>query len=121
VLTEFTMDVSAKWKSKRRCFHVFVALIIFAPTLTPVHAQVAGSTLSGRVTNPNGSSVLNARISIKNKADEGARNLTINPDGSFALQNLLPGTYEITVSAPSFADTKRELTIALGVNQGWIS
>jgi len=111
------MDVSAKWKSKRRCFPVFVALFILAPSLTRVHAQAAGSTLSGRVTSPNSSSVLNARISIKNMENGGARTLTVNPDGSFALQNLLPGTYEITVSAVGFTDTKRKLAISLGVDQ----
>ena len=113
------MDASAKWKrkSKRYRFLVFVALFVLGPTSTRVHAQVTGSTLSGKVTGPNSSGVSNADISIKNMENGRARTLTVNPDGSFALQNLLPGTYEITVSAFGFADTKKSLTIVLGVDQ----
>ena len=111
------MDVVAKWKSKRLSLSVFAALIIFASTLTQVYAQAGGGTLSGRVTSPDGSGVLNARISIKNMENGDVRTLTINPDGSFVLQNLLPGVYEITVSAPGFTTTKRKSAITLGVDQ----
>jgi hypothetical protein len=117
LLTMSTWTLVQNRKSKRYGSVVFRALIILASTLPLVHAQVTGSTLSGRVTSANGSSVLNARISIKNIENEEAKSLTVNPDGSFAFVHLLPGTYEITVSAPGLTDASRKLTMALGVNQ----
>jgi hypothetical protein len=39
-------------------------------------------------------------------------------DGSFTLRNLPPGTYEITASAPGFADVRTTVTI-FGATDKW--
>jgi hypothetical protein len=81
----------------------------------PLHAQVAGGTLSGTITDPSGAAVPNAQVVIKNSATGITRTLTTNADGFYSAANLLPGNYEIAVSATGFnTETKRGITINVG-------
>src|ERR1700730_13543833 len=81
----------------------------------PLHAQVAGGTLSGTITDPSGAAVPNAQVVIKNSATGITRTLTTNVDGFYSAANLLPGNYEIAVSATGFnTETKKGITINVG-------
>src|SRR6266704_5584849 len=94
---------------------IVAAVFLLAATL--VLGQDSGSTLSGAIANTNGARVSNALLSIRNTANSETKTLTANHDGSFVLQNLSPGTYEITTSAPGFAETKTMVTMLEGRNQ----
>ena len=84
----------------------------------PAYAQVAGANLSGTVTDQTGSGVPNASISIKNTATAVARDITTDNDGFYSVPNLLPGVYDITVSAPGFSTTVQTgLTLTVGAAQ----
>jgi Carboxypeptidase regulatory-like domain/TonB dependent receptor len=74
-------------------------------------AQAGDRTLSGAIASPSGSRIANARLSIKNIANWDTKFVTVKRDGSYVVRNLLPGTYEITVSAPGFADTRMTVVI----------
>ncbi|MGA8406045.1 MAG: carboxypeptidase-like regulatory domain-containing protein [Candidatus Acidiferrales bacterium] len=74
------------------------ALLIFLPR---AQAQLSGS-LSGTVTDPSGSVVPNAKITLTNQASKEQREVTSNKDGYFAFAAVLPGTYSVKVEAPSF-------------------
>jgi hypothetical protein len=81
----------------------------------PLRAQVSGGTLSGSITDPSGAVVANAQIVIKNSATGVAKSVTTNTDGFYSAANLLPGDYEIAVSAPGFnTEIKKGLTINVG-------
>jgi hypothetical protein len=60
-----------------------------------VHAQVAGATLAGTVTDSSGLVVPVARVSIRNTATGLTRDVTTNPAGFYTAPNLLPGTYDV--------------------------
>jgi hypothetical protein len=78
-------------------------------------AQVAGGTLSGTITDPSGAAVANAQVVIKNPATGVARSLTTNTDGFYSAANLLPGDYEVAVSATGFnTGIKKGITINVG-------
>src|SRR5580704_18370034 len=77
------------------------ALALFFPA--SMVAQVSGGTLSGTVTDPNCGPVPNAKLSIKNQATGVAVEFSSDSAGLYSAPNLLPGTYEITVSASEFA------------------
>src|ERR1700686_1408758 len=92
---------------------VFLMLAIFfsAPTL----AQVAGGTLSGTVSDSNGAGIPQAKLVIKNVATGIERTVTTNVDGFYTTVNLLPGSYQIAISATGFnSETRHGLTISVG-------
>jgi len=43
------------------------------------------------------------------------RIITVNEDGSFTLSHLSPGVFEITISAPGFAEARTTVTVSAGV------
>src|SRR6516225_502850 len=81
-------------------------------------AQVAGAGLSGTVTDPSGALIPSAQISIKNTATGVVRAVTTDTAGFYIAPNLLPGTYEITASAPGFATVVQTgITLTVGGQQ----
>jgi hypothetical protein len=99
----------------------FVALVAlaFSPlTLVPAHAQVAGATLSGTISDQSGAVIPGGKISIKNVATGITRDVTADAAGFYTAPNLLPGSYEVTVSAPGFATEVRSgITLTVGAQQ----
>ncbi len=93
-----------------------LALGVFAPI--PLYAQVAGATLLGTVMDPTGAVIPNAQVSIKNTATNATRSVRTDAVGYYAAPNLLPGTYEVTVSAPGFSTAVRTgIVLTVGAQQ----
>jgi hypothetical protein len=90
---------------------VLVMLLLAAGRIYP---QVVGATLSGTVTDQSGAVIPSAQISIRNTATGTTRSVTADAAGFYAAPNLLPGTYEITATAPGFS-TEVQTGIALTV------
>jgi hypothetical protein len=102
--------------------HLLLALLLIASFqmawVAPAKAQVAGATLSGLVTDDQGGPVANATISVKNAGTGVAREVTSNSDGIYSAPNLLPGEYEVTVTATGFQTlTEKGITLTVGGQQ----
>jgi hypothetical protein len=83
-----------------------------------VYAQATGGTLTGTVSDPSGAVILNAKIIIKDVATTFTRAVSTNAAGVYSAPNLLPGIYQVTVSAPGFATLVRSgLTVTVGAQQ----
>jgi hypothetical protein len=83
-----------------------------------VRAQVAGATLSGTVNDPSGAVVPNAQVSARNTATGVTRAATTDSAGFYSIPNLLPGTYEVTVTAPGFSTAVQSgIALAVGAQQ----
>jgi hypothetical protein len=92
-----------------------MVLIIFPVAL---HAQVAGGTLSGTITDPSGRAVPQAQILITNVATGVDRTITTNADGFYTAVNLLPGEYQIKITATGFnTEIKTGITMNVGAQQ----
>ena len=90
---------------------LMLAIIFSAPTL----AQVAGGTLSGTVSDTNGSAIPQAKLVIKNVATGVERTTNTNADGFYNTVNLLPGSYEISITATGFnSETRHGVTMTVG-------
>jgi outer membrane receptor protein involved in Fe transport len=105
----------------RRSFYAlqvfFFLLSVIFPTVE-VRAQVAGATLSGSVTDSNGTVIPHAKVSIKNVATGIVVDVSANSDGLYSAPNLLPGEYQVLVSAPGFATLERSgVTLTVGAQQ----
>lgn len=82
------------------------------------YAQLAGANLSGIVQDASGATVPNARVSIKNNANGSVREVISNSDGLYSAPNLLPGTYDVTVTAGGFETMlEKGLKLDVGADQ----
>src|SRR4051812_45867030 len=65
-------------------------------------SQETRGTIVGRITDPSGSVVAGATVQVVNQAMGTSVLLKTGPDGSYTAPLLLPGKYQITVSASGF-------------------
>jgi hypothetical protein len=81
-------------------------------------AQVVGATLSGVITDSSGAAVPDAKVAITNVNAGTVREATSNADGLYSAPNLLPGGYEVSVSAPGFATlVRKDIILTVGAQQ----
>src|SRR5215472_5761645 len=104
---------------RRIVIHFMMAILaITVLTTNQAIAQVAGATLSGTITDPSGAAIANAQLTITNRATGVTRKITADSVGFYSAPNLLPGDYEVTVSASGFSTTKESnLTLTVGAEQ----
>src|SRR5487761_1640006 len=94
---------------------IFVLAFLLA---APVYGQVVGATMSGVVSDPSGAVIPKAMVSIKNTATGITTNVTTNSAGLYTAPNLIPGPYEVTVSAPGFqTEARTGTTLTVGAQQ----
>ncbi len=110
------MSCNANRKKELLRLTTFLVLVFCLEVSTQLNAQVAGQTLSGGITSISGGRIANARVALKNLANGETKIIAVTKDGSFTFADLAPGMFEITVSAPGFADARATVTISVGVD-----
>jgi Carboxypeptidase regulatory-like domain len=80
-----------------------------------VFGQETTGGLQGSVKDPSGAVVSNATVELSGSAQIGKKTLTTDSSGYYRFANLSPGTYTLTVKAPTFSELKREgIVIEIG-------
>jgi len=90
-------------------------LILTILSSAPSSAQVTGATLSGTITDSSGGVLPNSQLVITNVATGVTTRVTTNSDGFYTAANLLPGEYNVTISAKGYTTEERtgiSLTVA---------
>ena len=106
--------------SRMPLFAHLAAIFVMATILFPaaLRAQVAGGTLFGTISDPTSRAVPQAQIVTKNVATGVERTAITNADGFYTIVNLLPGDYQITISATGFnTEIKTGITVNVGAQQ----
>ncbi|MGH9355963.1 MAG: carboxypeptidase-like regulatory domain-containing protein, partial [Terriglobia bacterium] len=99
-------------------FSLLIAMAVSFFIPTSAGAQVVGATVSGTVTDPSGSVIPHAQISIRNSSTGVVRNVASDTAGLYTAPNLLPGSYQITISARGFRTQVRTgITLTVGAQQ----
>src|SRR6266852_1026834 len=100
---------------KTRSASLLALMLIFSATKVNLQAQVTGGTVSGTVVDSSGRVLANARITITNTDTGISRTVTTNTDGFYTAPNLLPGSYDLTFTAPGFkTEVRKGITLTVG-------
>ena len=100
-----------------RKFACLLGLMIVLVMPCAVNAQVAGGSISGKVTDSSEAVIPGAKVSIKNIATGATTELVSNEEGIYRAANLLPGEYEINASAANFAGfLQKGITLTVGAD-----
>src|SRR5215475_10583282 len=87
--------------------HSYVAIALAQQTINYASA-------SGRVTDPSGALVSGAQVIARETGTNLSSMTSTDQEGRFRFPYLKPGQYEISVSAPGFAEIKRAVTLTVG-------
>jgi Carboxypeptidase regulatory-like domain/TonB dependent receptor/TonB-dependent Receptor Plug Domain len=101
-------------------YSVCLATVVILLNLSsaPSSAQVAGATLSGTITDSSGGVLPATQVVIINVATGVTSKVTTNSDGFYISANLLPGEYNVTVSARGYTTQERTgISLTVGAQQ----
>ncbi len=97
----------------RRSVSAAVLLVVFLSVQNLVAQSFRGS-IRGKVTDPSGSVVANAKVAAKNTNTGLTRDAATNEEGTFVLVELPAGVYTVTVTAPGFAEVAQNVVVNVG-------
>lgn len=85
----------------------FVSLALMTIALAPrlATAQTSNGTLVGNITDPTGAAVVGASISLQSVETGTIRTTVSGSIGSYRIESILPGIYNVTVKNTGFAGT----------------
>ena len=89
-----------------------VALVTLA-ALTVVAQNPTGS-IRGTVTDEQGAVIPKAAVTVTNKATGDTRKTNSGEDGTFGVENLLPGDYDVKIEAGGFSTITQTVTVQVG-------
>jgi len=98
----------------RRSLIVVMSLAMIASMALPAHAQSPVGSIRGTVTDEHGGVITNATVTVTNKATGDTRKVTTGGDGIYAVDNLLPGQYDVRIEAQGFATYSIVATVQVG-------
>jgi hypothetical protein len=85
-----------------------LVLVLLATTASALRAE-ATSDITGKVSDPQGLPVANARVGLMSSEGAGTRETTTSENGEFAFRGVTPGTYTLTARARSFKIASKTL------------
>ncbi|MBI3403930.1 MAG: TonB-dependent receptor [Acidobacteria bacterium] len=91
-----------------RVFAVFVSLIVFTQISA---AQTVRGSVRGTIEDPSGAMVPGAKVKLTNIATNQNQTCESNGEGSFVIQSVSPGTYDLRVSRDGFKEYKQRLLV----------
>ena len=95
---------------------IMIGLFLLFVVVVPARAQVASSSLLGEVKDQLAAQVPGVKVTARNEATGFSRSVLTGDDGSYRLNDLLPGRYTVSAEKQGFR-TLMVQTIVLEVNQ----
>ena len=108
----------SKFLRKNLRFLCSIAFLSFLFVPFELSAQNSRGTLRGTVQDPSGGRIPSAKIVVQTAESAVVREATCNDRGEFRIDDLLPGNYQVVVSANGFADAKSMVTVVVSSVRG---
>src|ERR1700730_2972036 len=83
-------------------FSLAVMMGMVLSVQNPLRAQDAAGRIVGNVTDPNGGTVSDARVTVTNVATQVSQEATVDQDGYYQTSSLPIGTYRVTIERSDF-------------------
>ena len=96
----------------KRGLCTIVLLLLVAGTAIAQTSTTA--SIRGKITNESGTPVPNAEINAVDTQTGFVKTVNARGDGSYSLDGLRPGTYNIVVAAPGFEPKSQDVTVLVG-------
>jgi TonB-dependent receptor len=96
--------------SKWLIFKSFLALTVSLLLSLCAAAQGGKGTIRGRVTDPSGSALVGAQVTLQ----QNGANVVSDAQGQFFINDLDPGTYTVQISYVGFTQVKKDVAVAAG-------
>ena len=99
---------------------IFACFACVAVSLThpgSAHAQVPLAAITGTVTDPAGAIIADARLVVRQSETGMERSAEMQENGSYQVESLDPGSYEMEVSRPGFGAASYRVTLRAGDRQ----
>jgi hypothetical protein len=87
---------------------LLLSLSVLLLAASSAMAQSSSGTISGRVVDPSGATIVGAEVRVINQVDQSARQFTTDANGDFLFPNLEPGVYTLAVKAAGFKSYDRK-------------
>lgn len=97
-----------------RIFRSLLLLLLAGALAVPALAQTSTATIRGKVTDNQNAVLAGAEVTAVGTSSGFVTTVKAGPDGAFQLGNLVPGEYEITVSAQGFEARSQRVTVRVG-------
>ncbi|MCL6546854.1 MAG: carboxypeptidase regulatory-like domain-containing protein, partial [Bryobacteraceae bacterium] len=81
-------------------------------------AQTETGQVTGKVLDPSGAVVPNAKLSLKSLSTNLVRSTVSNDAGIYLFPGVLPGDYELTTEAAGFAKSSQNVVVTVGARVG---
>jgi hypothetical protein len=97
---------------------VIAGILVVSPLISaPLRAQVPGVTLTGTITDSSERAVPNAKVSVKNLSTGQSTDTRSDSAGLYSVTDLMPGEFEVSVSAEGFKTKVAKVTLAASAKQ----
>ncbi|MBV8866542.1 MAG: TonB-dependent receptor, partial [Acidobacteriaceae bacterium] len=91
---------------------VCILFAVFASLSISANAQQVFGSITGTVTDPSGSAVANAKVTIQDITKGTSSDVMTNDSGQYSKGQLIPDTYKVTIEAAGFQKVEsNELTV----------
>jgi hypothetical protein len=109
-------DVDMNAKAAKGGVALYLFVLFFSISIS-IRAQEASSSLSGAITSATGAAVPNAKVAVKNLATGQSTETQTDSAGHYNVPNLMPGDYELDVSAEGYSTNTAKVTVATGAGK----